>query len=86
MLDEASSRLDPATERLLERAVDRLLTGRTAIVIAHRLATVQRADRIAILEDGRLVEEGDRVALAADSDSRFGRLLRLGLEDAGVLA
>ena len=86
VLDEASSRLDPATERLLERAVDRLLAGRTAIVIAHRLATVQRADRIAILEDGRLVEEGDRVALAADPDSRFGRLLRLGLEDAGVLA
>ena len=86
VLDEASSRLDPATERLLEHAVDRLLAGRTAIVIAHRLATVQRADRIAILEDGRLVEEGDRVALAADPDSRFGRLLRLGLEDAGVLA
>jgi len=86
VLDEASSRLDPATERLLERAVDRLLAGRTAIVIAHRLATVQRADRIAILENGSLVEAGDRVALAADSDSRFGRLLRLGLEDAGVLA
>jgi ATP-binding cassette subfamily B protein len=86
VLDEASSRLDPATERLLERAVDRLLAGRTAIVIAHRLATVQRADRIAILEGGRLVEEGDRLALAADSDSRFGQLLRLGLEDAGMLA
>ena len=55
-------------------------------MIAHRLATVQRADRIVILEDGRVVEEGDRVALAADPDSRFGRLLRLGLEDAGVLA
>ena len=86
VLDEASSRLDPATERLLEHAVDRLLSGRTAIVIAHRLATVQRADRIAILEDGQLVEEGDRVALSADPDSRFGRLLRVGLEDAGVLA
>ncbi len=86
VLDEASSRLDPATERLLERAVDRLLTGRTAIVIAHRLATVQRADRIVILEEGRVVEADDRVALASDPDSRFGRLLRLGLEDAGVLA
>ena len=70
-LDEASSRLDPATERLLERAVDRLLAGRTAIVIAHRLATVERADRILILEDGRVVEEGDRAALAADPGSRF---------------
>jgi ABC-type multidrug transport system fused ATPase/permease subunit len=86
VLDEASSRLDPATERLLEHAVDQLLRGRTAIVIAHRLRTVQRADRIAILESGQLVEQGDRVALASDPDSRFGRLLRVGLEDAGVLA
>ena len=52
ILDEASSRLDPATERLIERAVDRLLAGRTAIIIAHRLATVQRADDILILEAG----------------------------------
>ena len=50
ILDEASSRLDPATERLIERAVDRLLAGRTGIIIAHRLATVQRADEIMILE------------------------------------
>ena len=81
VLDEASSRLDPATERLLERAVDRLLGGRTAIVIAHRLGTVQRANRIAILEDGRVAEEGERPALAADPTSRFSRLLRAGLEE-----
>jgi ATP-binding cassette subfamily B protein len=86
ILDEASSRLDPATERLLERAVDRLLTGRTVIVIAHRLATVERADRILVLEDGRVVEEGDRAGLAADPRSRFAGLLRVGLEDDGVLA
>ncbi|MGD9405774.1 MAG: ABC transporter ATP-binding protein, partial [Anaerolineae bacterium] len=54
ILDEASSRLDPATEALLERAVDRLLQGRTAILIAHRLGTVQRADEILILEAGRV--------------------------------
>ncbi|MCB1247641.1 MAG: ABC transporter ATP-binding protein, partial [Acidimicrobiia bacterium] len=53
VLDEASSRLDPATERLLERAVDHLLEDRTAILIAHRLATVTRADDIVILDDGR---------------------------------
>jgi ABC-type multidrug transport system fused ATPase/permease subunit len=86
VLDEASSRLDPATERLLERAVDRLLAGRTAIVIAHRLATVQRADRIVILEGGRVIEDGDRVALAANPDSRFSHLLKLGLEGSEVLA
>jgi ABC-type multidrug transport system fused ATPase/permease subunit len=86
VLDEASSRLDPATERLLERAVDRLLAGRTAIVIAHRLATVARADRILILEDGRAAEEGDRATLAADPTSRFARLLRVGRGAREVLA
>jgi ABC-type multidrug transport system fused ATPase/permease subunit len=81
VLDEASSRLDPATERRLERALDRLLAGRTAIIIAHRLATVERADRIAILEDGQIVEEGERAALAADPSSRFSHLLRAGLDE-----
>jgi ABC-type multidrug transport system fused ATPase/permease subunit len=80
VLDEASSRLDPSTERLLERAIDRLLADRTAIVIAHRLATVERADRIVVLEEGRIVEQGQRAELAADPASRFGRLLRAGLD------
>ena len=78
ILDEASSRLDPHTEQLLERAVSRLLEGRTGVVIAHRLATVERADRIAILEEGRVAEQGRRADLAADPDSRFARLLRAG--------
>ncbi|MFO7274742.1 MAG: ABC transporter ATP-binding protein [Bacillota bacterium] len=81
ILDEASSRLDPATEALIERAVDRLLEGRTGIIIAHRLATVERADTILILEDGRVVEHGPRAALAADPESRFSRLLRTGLQE-----
>jgi ABC-type multidrug transport system fused ATPase/permease subunit len=81
VLDEASSRLDPHTERLLESAVDRLLDGRTAIVIAHRLATVQRADTIAILDAGRLVEVGPRAELAGDGASRFSQLLRAGLPE-----
>ncbi|MEW5826556.1 MAG: ABC transporter ATP-binding protein [Candidatus Bipolaricaulota bacterium] len=81
ILDEASSRLDPATERLLEHAIDRLLEGRTAIVIAHRLSTVRRADRIAILEDGCVVEAGDRAALAGDPSSRLARLLVTGMEE-----
>ena len=79
VLDEASSRLDPATERLLERAISRLLSGRTGVVIAHRLATVDRADRILILEDGAIAEIGGRGELAADPDSRFSRLLRAGM-------
>lgn len=76
VLDEASSRLDPATETLLERATDRLLANRTGIVIAHRLRTVQRADAILILEQGRILEFGPRTQLAADPTSRFSRLLQ----------
>jgi ABC-type multidrug transport system fused ATPase/permease subunit len=81
ILDEASSRLDPATERLIERAVDRLLTDRTGIIIAHRLATVLRADDILILEDGRIREYGEREALRGDTQSRFAELLRTGMEE-----
>jgi ATP-binding cassette subfamily B protein len=79
ILDEASSRLDPATENLIERAVDALVRNRTAIVIAHRLGTVQRADDILILEDGRISEYGARSALAADPESRFYSLLQTGM-------
>lgn len=81
ILDEASSRLDPATERRLEQAISRLLKDRTGIIIAHRLATVQRADVIMILEDGRVCEYGPREALASDANSRFSQLLRTGLEE-----
>lgn len=80
ILDEASSRLDPATEVVLEAAVDTLLRGRTGIVIAHRLATLQRCDTICVLDHGRVVELGPREALAADETSRFGALLRTGLD------
>ena len=82
ILDEASSRLDPATERLIDRAIDRLLRGRTGIIIAHRLATVQRADTILILDHGRVMEHGTRQALAGDANSRFAALLRTGMEEA----
>jgi ATP-binding cassette subfamily B protein len=81
VLDEASSRLDPATERLVERAVDKLLKGRTGIIIAHRLATVQRADEILILDQGRAAEHGVREQLARDPASRFAMLLRVGMDE-----
>ena len=81
ILDEASSRLDPATERLIERAVDRLVRDRTAIIIAHRLRTVERADEIMILENGRICEAGARTVLAGDRGSRFYSLLQTGMEE-----
>ena len=78
VLDEASSRLDPGTERSIEHAVDRLVAGRTAIIIAHRLSTVLRADWIALLDNGRLAEFDRRERLLADPQSRLSRLLRHG--------
>jgi ABC-type multidrug transport system fused ATPase/permease subunit len=92
VLDEASSRLDPATDRLIEHAMDDLLGARprngkeggaprTAIIIAHKLDTVRRADQILILDRGKIVEAGDRAALAADPNSHFSRLLRSGIEE-----
>jgi ATP-binding cassette subfamily B protein len=88
VLDEASSRLDPASDRLIERALDKLLgdgadggAKRTAIIIAHKLSTVDRADRIAILDHGELLETGPRAALAADQGSVFARLLATGTEE-----
>jgi len=81
ILDEASSRLDPVTERRIECAIDKLLQDRTAIVIAHRLDTVHRADEIMILEEGTMREYGERERLAGDPNSRFYSLLQTGLEE-----
>jgi ATP-binding cassette subfamily B protein len=83
ILDEPSSRLDPGTERLLQVAWGRLLHDRTGIIIAHRLATLRETDEILLLDDGRIIERGDREALARDPTSRFAALLRAaqGTED-----
>jgi ATP-binding cassette subfamily B protein len=77
ILDEPSSRLDPATDRLVHTALGRLLDGRTGIIVAHRLATLAYADDILILEDGQVREHGPRLALASDPTSRFAELLRV---------
>lgn len=76
ILDEASSRLDPVTERFMETALDRLLENRTAIIIAHRLQTIERVDRVIILENGQIVEQGERGRLVGDRSSRLSRLLQ----------
>jgi len=84
ILDEASSRLDPATEALVERAVDHLLKDRSAIVIAHRLGTLHRANEVLVLDEGRVLEYGDRQQLLADETSRFHELHKTGLEEVMV--
>jgi ATP-binding cassette subfamily B protein len=58
MLDEATSAVDTATELLVQRSLERLLAGRTTFVVAHRLSTIQRADRILVIHDGRIIERG----------------------------
>jgi ABC-type multidrug transport system fused ATPase/permease subunit len=73
VLDEATSNIDRPTEVLIERALDRLLHGRTSIIIAHRLSTVRRADEILVVEDGRIVQRGTERELLA-SDGPFRRL------------
>ena len=65
LLDEATSALDAESERLVQDALDRLMTDRTTIVIAHRLATVRAADRIIVMDDGRIVEQGNHDSLVA---------------------
>ncbi len=78
ILDEASSRLDPATETLIDGAVAKLLGGRTAMIIAHRLSTLDRVDRVLVMEDGNVLEYGDRASLAADPGSSFAGFIRAG--------
>jgi ATP-binding cassette subfamily B protein len=65
VMDEATAFMDPSTEATLQHDLERLLKGRTAIVIAHRLATVEAADRILVLRRGRLVEQGSHRQLRA---------------------
>lgn len=76
LLDEATSALDAESERLVQEALDRLMGDRTTIVIAHRLATVRAADRIIVMDHGRIVEEGDHGSLTAQG-GLYARLARL---------
>jgi len=76
LLDEATSALDAESERLVQRALERLMKGRTTIVIAHRLATVRMADRIIVMDQGRIVEEGRHDSLVAKG-GLYARLAEL---------
>src|SRR5690606_14231783 len=79
LLDEATSALDAESETLVQTALERLMQGRTTLVIAHRLATVLKADRILVMDGGRIVEQGTHQSLVA-KDGVSARLARLQFE------
>jgi ATP-binding cassette subfamily B protein len=80
LLDEATSALDAESEQLVQQALDRLMENRTTLVIAHRLATVRSADRIVVMDGGRIVEEGDHASLSAKG-GLYARLASLQFND-----
>ena len=80
VLDEATSSLDNESERLVEEAMEELLRGRTTLIIAHRLRTVRRADRVLVLDHGRIVETGTHLELV-EGAGVYGRLYKAELRD-----
>ncbi|MFP6688504.1 MAG: ABC transporter transmembrane domain-containing protein [Alphaproteobacteria bacterium] len=84
LLDEATSALDAESERAVQQALDTLMAGRTTLVIAHRLATVQKADRIVVMQEGRVVAEGSHDSLVAE-DGLYARLAALQFDSTGAV-
>jgi ABC-type multidrug transport system fused ATPase/permease subunit len=84
VLDEATARMDPLTERRVVRASERLLAGRTGVLIAHRLTTIERADRVAVLDHGHVIQQGRYADLAAETGP-FQELLAASKEHHGIV-
>lgn len=83
VLDEATARMDPVTEARVVAAADRLIKGRTGVLVAHRLGTIERAEMVAVLDHGRVIQQGLRAALA-EVDGPFRRLVTASLANAGT--
>jgi len=86
ILDEATSSVDTETEKSIQEALDRLIANRTTIAIAHRLSTLRKADKLVILEDGKLIEEGTHAQLAAKEGGLYAKLVRMQTEMHAVMA
>jgi len=82
VLDEATSSVDTETEEMIQKAIDKLMKGRTAIVIAHRLSTIQKADKILVLDKGEIMEEGNHEELLA-KEGYYSQLHRMQYKEAG---
>ncbi len=79
VLDEATSSLDSESEQLVQQALDHLMENRTTIIIAHRLATIRKADKIFVLDGGRIAEEGSHRDLMEDESGFYSRLVKMQL-------
>jgi ATP-binding cassette, subfamily B, bacterial len=82
LLDEATSALDAENEAAVQAALDKLMQGRTTLVVAHRLATILKADRILVIDHGRVVEEGTHQSLTRNTSGLYARLAQLQFDDA----